>query len=306
MPFLYNEFIQEEELAAFVILLRRYNIALKEAQKIIDLGRMLCNGEVVQIKNKKLSGKISVLEFQPQSKGLEPIFTTPHFLLFDKPSGLLVHPKNTQTPYSLLDEIRYFGGAAANPVHRIDMETSGLVLASKDKTTENFFKVAFEQKLIQKSYLAWVRGNFKEHMIVNEPIKIRDDYTVSKHKVEINEKGKETKTEFKKLFYDAKRDISLIEAIPHTGRTHQIRIHLFHVKHPILGDPLYGTDFDFANRYLDGLVDEQERIKKSGAKRLLLHANKISFDFKDNRYILKSRVNFKEELKKALYPLPLG
>jgi len=78
------------------------------------------------------------------------------------------------------------------------------------------------------------------------------------------------------------------------------------VKHPILGDPLYGTDFDFANRYLDGLVDEQERIKKSGAKRLLLHANKISFDFKDNRYILKSRVNFKEELKKALYPLPLG
>jgi 23S rRNA pseudouridine1911/1915/1917 synthase len=300
LPFLYNEFIQKEELPAFVILLRHYNIALKEAQKIIDLGRMLCNGEVVTIKNKRISGKISVLEFSPSSRGLNPIFTTPHFLLFDKPSGVLVHPKNTKTPYSLLDEIRYFGGAVANPVHRIDMETSGLVLASKDKITENFFKVAFEQKQIQKSYLAWVRGNFKKHIIVNEPIKTRNIYTNSKHKVEINENGKEAKTEFKKLFYDAKRDISLIEAIPHTGRTHQIRIHLFHVKHPILGDPLYGTDFEFANRYLDGLVDEKERVTKSGAKRLLLHANKIAFDFKGNRYILKSKIDFKEELEKAL------
>ncbi len=300
MPFLYNEFIQKEELPAFVILLRHYNIALKEAQKIIDLGRMLCNGEVVTIKNKRIFGKISVLEFSPSSKGLNPIFTTPHFLLFDKPSGLLVHPKNTKTPYSLLDEIRYFGGAKANPVHRIDMETSGLVLASKDKTTENFFKVAFEQKQIQKSYLAWVRGNFKKYLVVNEPIKTRNIYTNSKHKVEMNENGKEAKTEFKKLFYDAKRDISLIKAIPHTGRTHQIRIHLFHVKHPILGDPLYGTDFEFANRYLDGLVDEKERVTKSGAKRLLLHANKIAFDFKGNRYILKSKIDFKEELEKAL------
>jgi len=300
LPFLYSEFIQEEELPAFVILLRRYNIALKEAQKIIDLGRMLCNGEVVRVKNKKLSGKISVLEFSPSSRGLSPIFTTPNFLLFDKPSGLLVHPKNTKTPYSLLDEIRYFGGAEANPVHRIDMETSGLVLASKDKITENFFKIAFEQKQIQKSYLAWVRGNFKEHLIVNDPIKTRSIYTNSKHKVEINENGKEAKTEFKKLFYNAKRDISLIEAIPHTGRTHQIRIHLFHVKHPILGDPLYGTDFEFANKYLDDLVDEKERVTKSGAKRLLLHANKIAFDFRGNRYILKSKIDFKEELEKAL------
>ena len=277
---------------AFLILMHRYNIAMRDAQKIIDLGRMICNEELVTIKNAKIFGDIKVLKFYPSSKGIEPIFRTKDFMIFEKPSGILVHPKEIESGYSMLDEIRHYGTPYSNPTHRIDKETSGLLLASTNKKAESKLKQMFERREIKKSYLAWVRGNTKEYFEVEEPILKRNDYSSNKHKVEINSKGKYAKTIFKKLQYDAQKDCSLVQAFPLTGRTHQIRIHLFHVKHPILGDPLYGIPYSVAEDYLDGKLSVEDRVKLTGAKRLMLHANELDFTLNGNRFLLKSKVDF--------------
>ncbi len=297
MPFAFDEFEVIKETLAFKVLMDRYSIEMREAQKIIDKGRLICNNKTINQKNEKIKGNIKVLRFIPKSKGLHPIFKSKDFIIFDKPSGVLVHPNKILTPYSLLDEIRFFGGEKANGVHRIDQETSGLVIASTNRDSEIKLKGMFEKKEILKSYLAWVRGNTKDYFEVEEPIKIRDDYSTSKHKVEINSGGKWAKTIFKKLYYRSDLDASLLEIYPLTGRTHQIRIHLFHVKHPILGDPLYGVNFNISEAYLEERLSKEDRIKYCGAKRLMLHANSLDFKFR-NRYIIKSKFNFKNIVEK--------
>jgi len=288
MPFAFDEFFIEEDALAFIVVMKRYNIPMREAQRIIDKGRVICNDKTVIAKNQMISGNIKILIFMPKSRGLKPIFKTDNFMVFDKPSGLLVHPNKVLTPYSLLDEIRTFGNQNSNGVHRIDMETSGLLLASLNRETEIKLKGMFEKKEIKKTYLAWVRGNTPDKFSVDKPIKTRDDYITSKHKVEINSNGKKAKTNFTKLLYNQELDASLLHIEPLTGRTHQIRIHMFHMKHPILGDPLYGTSFKVAEAYLEDRLSEIDRIKFTGAKRLMLHANSLQFTF-GNRYFIKSR-----------------
>ena len=76
-----------------------------------------------------------------------------------------------------------------------------------------------------------------------------------------------------------------------TGRLHQIRLHLFHVKHPILGDPIYGTSFEASDKYLDMELTNEERLIETGATRLMLHANTLLFPYGATYYI-KSRVDF--------------
>ncbi len=295
MPFAFDCFKVEEPTMAFIVILRRYNIELREAQRVIDRGRVICNDKTVTAKNQLISGDIKVLIFKPASRGRSPIFKTNEFMVFDKPSGILVHPNKVLTPYSMLDEVRTFGGEKANGVHRIDMETSGLFLASINRENEIKLKTMFEKKEIKKSYLAWVRGKTDDNFTVNTPIKTRDDYSTNKHKVEIADDGKKAVTNFTKLLYNKELDATLLHVEPLTGRTHQIRIHLFHMKHPILGDPLYGTTFKTAEAYLEDRLTKEERQRLTGANRLMLHANTLEFTL-NNRYFIKSRVNFKELL----------
>ncbi len=301
MPFAFDSFRVEEKTLAFALLMRRYNIEMRDAQKIIDKGRLLCNGETIIKKNENIAGEIKVLRFMPKSRGLAPIFKTDNFMVFDKPSGVLVHPNRVLTPYSILDEVRHFGNRNSNSVHRIDMETSGLVLASIHRKCEIRLKTMFEQKKIKKSYLAWVTGNTPEQFSVDAPIKVRDDYSFSKHKVTISSSGKSAYTEFTKLLYKPEIDASLLSIKPFTGRTHQIRIHLFHMKHPILGDPLYSTDYKISEAYLEERLTKEERIIYTGAERLLLHANTLEFTT-TNKYYIKSNEKFDKKYKLIAVP----
>jgi 23S rRNA pseudouridine1911/1915/1917 synthase len=205
------------------------------------------------------------------------------------------------TPYSMLDEVRYHGGQHANAVHRIDKETSGLLLASRHKEAERFLKGAFERKAIQKSYRAWARGRIEKPFSVDAPILLNDDYGPTKHKVFIHPDGKRAYTTFLPLEYDEGLDATLLECIPHTGRTHQIRIHLFHVKHPILGDPIYGPDYEAAEAYLEERLGPKERLRETGASRLMLHAYSVRFDYGRPWYLV-SRNDFSEEREAIAAP----
>jgi len=291
MPFVKEKFTVPKRMPAFLFIMRQFNFTQGQAQRVLAKGRLLINGESIFNTGEDIEGEVEVVYFKPSSRENRPLFQNKDFMLFEKFSGVLVHPNTMATPYSLLDEIRAIAGDNANAVHRIDMETSGLLLASKHKRAESYLKTSFESRKIQKSYLAWVDGKLTEPFSSSEPIKINNDYSETKHKVFISAEGKASHTDFTPLEYDETLDATLVACYPHTGRTHQIRVHLFHVKHPILGDPIYGTTFKAANAYLEEELSDDDRMIQMGASRLMLHAQSLSFPYGAN-YYLESKVDF--------------
>lgn len=296
MPFVKKQFHIASPKKAFLFIMHIFGFTQGQAQRLIAKGRLLVNNRSQFDSGATIQGNVQVVYFQPSPKGIRPLFQSLDFMIFEKPSGVLVHPNTISTPYSMLDEIRAISGDNANATHRIDMETSGLLLASKHKRAEAFLKNAFEIKTVQKSYLAWVDGEVKYPFTVNKRISLNNDYSDNKHKVFISNDGKKSFTEFFPIKYDSGLDATLLSCHPTTGRTHQIRLHLFHVKHPILGDPLYGSTFQTSDNYLNGTISVRDRLVKTGAKRLMLHADSLKFSY-NGIYFIKSKQNFAQQSK---------
>ena len=295
MPFVKEKFTVKEETIAFLYVMHTLDFTQGQAQRHIAKGRLLIDGVSMTYTGEKIQGEVEMVFFRAKGRGRTPLFHNKDFMVFEKPSGTLVHPNTMSTPYSMLDEVRTVAGANANSTHRIDMETSGLLLASKHKEAEKILKGIFESRDIKKSYLAWVDGKLTEPFTSTERIKVNQEgYETTKHKVVIDEEGKASHTDFIPLEYDEVLDASLVACYPHTGRTHQIRIHLFHVKHPILGDPIYGATYEASNDYLDMVQSEEDRLIQHGAPRLMLHAQSLSFAYGSAFYI-ESKEDFRAE-----------
>ena len=304
MPFVKEKFHIEEETIAFLYVMRTLNYTQGQAQRHIAKGRLLIDGVSMTHTGTKVQGDVEMVFFRPKGTGVRPTFQNNHFMVFEKPSGVLVHPNTMATPYSMLDEVRSIAGDNANGTHRIDMETSGLFLASKHKKAEHHLKSSFEKRTIKKSYLAWVDGKLTEPFTSTERIKVnKEGYDKTKHKVLIADDGKASHTEFIPLAYDEKLDASLIACYPHTGRLHQIRIHLFHVKHPILGDPIYGASFEASDAYLDMLQSDEDRLIQHGAPRLMLHAHSLEFTY-GSKFYIESKEDFVSQ-KSLIHPKEL-
>lgn len=286
MPFVKEKFTIEEETIAFLYVMSALDYTQGQAQRHIAKGRLIIDGESMTHTGAKVQGEVEMVFFRPKGRGIRPTFQNNDFMVFEKPSGVLVHPNTMTTPYSMLDEVRSIAGDNANGTHRIDMETSGLFLASKHKKAEKYLKGSFENRTIKKSYLAWVDGKVTNPFTSTARIQVnKRGYEESKHKVVISDEGKTSHTDFVPLEYDEALDASLIACYPHTGRLHQIRIHLFHVKHPILGDPIYGASYAASDAYLDMIQSDKERLVEHGAPRLMLHAQSLEFVYGSKFYI---------------------
>ncbi len=295
LPFVIDKFFIEKKQRLFLYIIKELGYTQKEAQRLIAKGRVLQNGEVISKAGQEVEGEIEFIHFEPTTKGLKPTYIEKEFVVFDKPSGVLIHPQNRNTAYSLIDELKYQYGKDANITHRIDQETSGLVLCATNKTSERDIKMMFQERDMQKTYLAMVHGEFKNKIIVEAPLlRAEDESAIVRMVVKVDERGKASKTSFKPLKYFPELDMTLVECKPHTGRQHQIRVHLFHVKHPIVGDPIYGQKEEDIVRFLDKELSEEERIKLSGASRLLLHADQLEFELYNNVYKIKSDVDFEK------------
>ena len=273
---------------------------IEEFLETLPLDLKLClslleKGKISDENNKRLqknqiikSDFIYIVIFVPLSKGLKPIFDSFHFAIFDKPSGIMVHPSSHQlNVYTLLDEIKYHFGEKGSLVHRIDAETSGLVLVAKNAFSDMVLKSMFEEKLYTKKYKALVDGKIKEELIINTPI--TNDTGLIKLKMKTDSNGKESTTIIKPIFYDQKNNQTLVEAIPLTGRQHQIRVHLDSIGHKIVGDPLYGVDENFADKFLKNKISKEDRINVTKATRLMLQADFLEFEFLDVIYKFSSK-----------------
>ena len=278
---------------AFLFLIKELKYTQKEAQRFIARGRLLINGEIMDKSSQEIEGEVEFIYFEPISRGLKPTIEEDEFVVFDKPSGVLIHPQNKNTPYSLIDELKSQFGRDANIAHRIDQETSGLVLCSKNKKSERDIKMMFELRDMKKKYLAMVHGELKDELSIEAPLLRKEDHSaIVRMVVRVHEDGKKSKTDIRPLKFYPDKNMTLVECSPLTGRQHQIRVHLFHVKHPIVGDPIYGQSEDDIVKFLDKELSIENRINLSGASRLLLHANELEFELYDEEYHISSNIDF--------------
>lgn len=275
-------------------LTKNLSLPLCEVSRLIDKGRVSINKQVLEQKSAISMGDLDVIIYKPNPRGLSPIFSTADFAVFNKPSNMLVHQNGFNQEQTLMDDVRNLFGYKANLVHRIDRETSGLVMVSRHKKAESALKTMLSDRLITKHYLAFVQGRVEKEQLLDIPILSKNLQKTNKMPRVVgvvSKNGLKSRTMIYPLHYFEDLDISLIKARLITGRTHQIRIHLAHINHKILGDPFYGSNAQIANDYLDKKLSVKNRLNLTGAKRIMLEAFSLSFLYK-SQYHIETNSNF--------------
>ncbi len=216
-------------------------------------------------------------------KEIKILYEDANILAIDKPSGIMVHPDERSKEKTILDifKIKY---PKIEIVHRLDRETSGVMLLAKNEKAHEFLKQQFQNRTIKKIYNAIVSGHFKnERGVINKPIgrspvdfrrhlagrgargELREaitEYRVLKH-LQINSDGKLIKSDISanQKSISGVSSFTYLEVKPKTGRTHQIRVHMKYLNHPVVCDSLYNP----------------KGSCPKGLTRLALHAKSIEF-----------------------------
>lgn len=226
--------------------------------KTAKLSLLLKNGDDIKVDLEE-----QPLEYTPKKIDIDVVFEDEHLIIINKPAGLTVHPGAGNKDNTLVNALLYHEkelstlGGVERPgiVHRLDKDTSGLMIITKNNLAHEKIAKLFQTRKIIKKYLALVHGYLSNtHGIIDIPIaRTPNNYK----KMHVNETiGKASVTEY--LVLQESNEKSLLEITLHTGRTHQIRVHLAHLGYPIVGDSLYG--------------------KAGKGKSQLLHSYSLEFD----------------------------
>jgi len=223
------------------------------------------------------------IDLVPKKMDLKIIFEDEDIIIIDKPIGMVVHPGAGNFENTMVNGLLYHcknklsgisGEDRPGIVHRIDKDTSGLLVIAKNDQAHAFIAKQFEEHTIKRSYLVFVYG-------ILRPLHGRIETLIGRNKTNRQKmsadvaRGKEAITNYETLevFKGSKiLDISLVKCMLETGRTHQIRVHMSHKGNPILGDQTYGKKI----KKLRGIDQEFEDILKS-LKRQALHAHTLGF-----------------------------
>jgi len=278
-------------------------------QRLIEEGHITVNGNKTKATHTPRAGEVIRLEWpeakpamaQPEDIPLDVIYEDESLLVLNKPPGLVVHPAAGNEEHTLVNALLHHCagqlsgvGGVARPgiVHRLDKDTSGCLVVAKNDEAHLALSDQFAGRNIHKVYHAIVCGEMERekgeiraaiarHVSHRKRMAVDDD------------RGREAHTSFRVL--EHLNAATLVEALLHTGRTHQIRVHFQHIKHPLVGDDTYGQR---QNRRLTELT-------RYAAPRQMLHAYELGFvhpnTSKRMKFVAPVPTDFEEALK-ALHP----
>ena len=247
-------------------------------QALIKEGEITVNGKATKAKTpveRNMRIEVSIpepepAEAQPQDIPISVLFEDKHVIVIDKESGMVVHPAAGNPDGTLVNAVLFHCGdlsgigGVERPgiVHRLDKDTSGCIVVAKNDQAHLSLTTQFAERDTGKIYLAVVQGCPKEPKGTVFTNIGRHPVNRLKMAVVNPGSGKPAITDWEVLHYDAATDSSLVMCTLHTGRTHQIRVHMLHLGHPLIGDPIYA----------------HPQRQKARPGRLMLHAWRLAFN----------------------------
>ncbi len=265
--------------------------------KLARASRLLSRGEHVTVQMPQHQPPRTI---QPAAIPLTVVFEDEHLAVIDKPAGLVVHPAPGHWDDTLVNALvargtTLSGGAEGRPgiVHRLDRDTSGLMLVAKTDLAHRKLGAAIAGRRVQRSYAALAWGHLEE-------TRVRIDAPVARHqrdrkRMSIVPEGRQARTDATVI---ARFDVvDLLRLELHTGRTHQIRVHLEHLGHPIVGDPVYAGG---GSRRISGTARRRAELLERATPRQALHAAALAFRHPVSGAPLEFHAEWPADLRDAL------
>jgi len=278
--------LPEDSRTRLDVYLARKNPELTRSRikKLIDEGHVLVNGMKMKAGALLTEGNIVQMDLpdlepsgsEPEDIPLDILYEDSDLLVLNKPPHMVVHPAHGHAGGTLVNALLHHCrdlsgiGGVARPgiVHRLDKGTSGVMVVAKNDPSHLGLSNQFREHTIRRVYIAGVRGNIShDHGFIDKPL---GRHRKDRKKIAPREDGRKAQTEFSVI---ARRSpISLVELRPATGRTHQLRVHLQSIGHPVLGDSTYGGGAGSVNT-----GDPELRSILRSLKRPALHAISLGF-----------------------------
>lgn len=230
---------------------------------------------------------VESLDIKPENIPLNIVYEDEDLLVINKPTGMVVHPGAGIYSHTLVNALLYHikdlsginGKIRPGIVHRIDKDTSGLLIVAKNDKTHNFLAQQLKDKTLNRHYLALVHNQILDsNIIIDAPIGRDKNDRTKMAVIATNSKNAITKVKVLEVF----KNFTFIECQLETGRTHQIRVHLSYINHPIVGDPKYGYRKD---------KDEYHQY---------LHAYKLGFIHPKTKEYMEIEAELEDEFKNKL------
>ncbi|MGL4403916.1 MAG: RluA family pseudouridine synthase [Fusobacteriaceae bacterium] len=245
-----QEYLQDTTRAYVQNLIENGNISLENSKKI------KCGSKIKGNENIVISiPEDEMLDLEPENIPIDIIYEDEHMAIINKGPNMVVHPAQGNYNGTLVNAVLYHvkdlsginGVIRPGIVHRLDKDTSGIIVIAKNDVAHLSLSNMFKEKTLEKTYVCICKGNFKikEGRIMNL---IGRDPRDRKKMAVVQENGKEAISNY--IVLDEVRDFSLVKVRIETGRTHQIRVHMKSLNHPIVGDRVYGNGGDLASRQM--------------------------------------------------------
>ncbi len=248
-------------------------------QQWIRDGQVLLDGEVVKPRTKLAGDEVLQLnvhldvqpeELQPQDIPLDIVFEDADILVLNKPAGLVVHPAAGHADGTLVNALLYFDAELARVpragiVHRLDKDTTGLMVVARNLRAHKHLVEELQQRTITREYQAVVQGVITAGGTVDAPL---GRHTRDRVRMCVRDSGKPAVTHYRviKRF----REHTHVQLKLESGRTHQIRVHMQHIRHPVIGDPVYG-----GRQRIPAQADDELIVQLRQFRRQALHAFRL-------------------------------
>lgn len=239
--------------------LSKKTIHLMRMEKAVEI-----NGESVRFSERLAAGQNMVVRnvfqnedygYEPNKMGFDVLYEDDFLLIANKPAGIATHPNKPEDVKTLANGIAYYlqekgEQCKVHHVHRLDKDTSGVILFAKSAFVGSILDYQLSERKIKRTYTAVVHGNLKNKKGTIQAKIGRDRHHPTRRRV--SPTGQDATTRYEVIAYDAKKNVSQIRCQLETGRTHQIRVHMAHIGHPLVGDTLYGGNPLFYRQALHG------------------------------------------------------